>query len=97
MKQAARKAANRPVIQDEYGQGTIGLEGYDTCLFNKPLAIRLAETLDKQDAWIRRIQAARARAAYIIPIRQQQAMDNLRTLLARLGHQPRLQPPPMAE
>ena len=97
VKKAARRAANRVIIQDEYGQGTIGLEGYDACLFNKPLLVRLSETLDKQDAWIRRIQSARIRAADNIPRRRQQAMDNLRLLLARLGHQPRIQSQPTTE
>jgi hypothetical protein len=83
---AARLAANRPVIEDEYGMGTIGLAGYDHCLFNKRLTDRLAEALNKQDAWIRRVQAARIRAAASVPARRQAAVSNLRSILARLGH-----------
>ena len=86
VQKAARLAANRPMIEEEYGQGAIGLAGYDACLFNKPLLDRLADPLDKQDAWIRRVQGARRRAAASVPLRRREALERFRLLLAQLGH-----------
>jgi hypothetical protein len=82
----ARRAANRPIIVEEYELGRNGLAGYDRCLFNKHLVHRLADDLDKQDAWIRRVQAARHRASVSEPVRIQAARINLRATLRRLGH-----------
>ena len=83
---ATRRAANRPVIVEEYDLGSIGMAGYDHCLFNKRLVDRLSEDLDKQDAWIRRVQAARLTAEASEPVRRRAAMTNLRAMLLWLGH-----------
>jgi len=83
---ASRRAANRPVIEDEYGKGPIGLASYDQGLFKTLLSDRLKEALNKQDAWIRRVRAARSRAAASKPVRSKQATTNFRNILSRLGH-----------
>ena len=89
VKNAARSVWNKATIRDEYGLGVIGLAGYDTCLFNKLLVDRLKDTLSHQEAWIRRVQAARIRAQDSLPQRQQRALENFRQLLTQLGHAPR--------
>ena len=89
VKTAARKRKNKITIEDEYGLGVMGLEGYDHCLFNKPMADRLKDHLSRQEAWIRRVQAARIRARDSLPQRQHRALENFRQLLTRLGHTPR--------
>ena len=83
---ASRRAANRPIIEEENGLGSIGMAGYDHCLFNKTLLKRLTEDLNKQDAWIRRVQSAHIRAAASIPVRRRAAVSYFRATLARLGH-----------
>ena len=75
--------------------GPMGLAGYDYCLFNKSLTSRLAELLPLQDAWIRRVQAARIRASVSAPVRRQAAVSNFRTMLSRLGHSMRLDQQPI--
>jgi hypothetical protein len=87
--EAEEKEKNRVTIRNEYGMGTIGLEGYDRCLFNKPLVDRLEAPLFQQNAWIRRVQAARIRAQYNPTNRAANALENLRRLLTQLRHAPR--------
>jgi hypothetical protein len=94
--EAWQRLANQTIIRDEYGQGTIGLEGYDRCLFNKPMANRLEAPLFNQEAWIRRVQAARVRSEHNSTNRAARALENLRLLLTQLRHAPRI-PRPAAE
>jgi hypothetical protein len=90
VRMAARRLRNKATLQEEYGLGVVGLAGYDQCLFNKSLADRLKDHLSRQEAWIRRVQAARIRARDSLPQRQQRALENFRRILTRLGHTPRL-------
>ena len=94
--QAIQRLANQGIIRDEYGQGTIGLEGFNRCLFNKSMDDRLSAPLFRQEAWIRRVRAARSRAEYNSTNRTSRALENLRSLLIQLRHPPR-EPRPAAE
>ena len=79
-------------LQEEYGLGPIGLEGYDACLFHVPLATRLLAPMFRQEAWIHRIQAARIRAAANDEHQEQLAFWNFHVLLQRLRPPEVLQP-----
>ena len=94
--EAAQRRTNQALIREEYIKGAAGLEGFDRCLFHKPLEDRLSAPLMSQNAWVRRIQAARIRAEYNETSRAARALENLRRLLTQLRHQPR-GPRPEAE
>lgn len=86
---AVTRLKNATTIRDEYGLGSIGLEGFDRCLFNKQMEDRLSAPLFRQDAWIQRVQAARIRAEYNSTNRATRALEQLRSLLIQLRHTPR--------